>query len=701
MSSLDSFTLKCYEIKKEILRKIEKEEIRTIADIWDFIEKNVNLILSKFNRINKTFAVDIGWIQLFELKSKDYRDWGKVYYLFPLGDRILWDKHCKLISDEAGKSISFPSILEKLFSKGIAHERIYYDENISTNFILKKRIKNAGFVFEIISEQSAYLEPFLNLGVPIKGKDDPTKKFIIIHLGIWDCDEAKGFLTLRLKKISSNKRRQKEIIEENFINCKATLAKEEQEQIEGKNFYELEPESVLNKSIKIFAEIVILPITNLSKDIWAKETNKKDIEEYFRKDFISLIDTNKGNFNKIKILEPILNEFLEYVNNGYANSEELAMKMFYELFANRFKYFFTTHSDTVRNSLQIFDDLKKSQEALFWIPEYRDHFIHSIKVFLIGCIILSIIVNDSKVADFFERNKLNDGRLQFSWACISCFHDFAISIQKINPLIRRLISRFMFKVEEELKNEIPDIISGNHLVDSHSISVLKLIKISERASPINISLDTYDDILKKKLIDDISFRYLKRKADHGVASAISFITYALLDFLFNADSSLEEFLKDRIKIITKEVDKLNDIYEFGSKDATELIELYLTISKAILKHNLIFDDEIKHSLRIDFVENPLGFLLILIDNLQDWGRPSYGTLEEKKENFCIVKKIKYEKSGLILYLNYGDLADRAKISKWWESRMSKLLLGSDSPIEQISLKWDDNLEEIKSIVKTG
>jgi len=293
------------------------------------------------------------------------------------------------------------------------------------------------------------------------------------------------------------------------------------------------------------------------------------------------------------------------------------------------------YGQSIIRTIDVFKDLKDAQKALFWIPKYREHFIHSVKVFLLGSLILAELLQDSVLP------KCSDiRRSEFAWAAASTFHDIAIPLQDINPLIMELLNRFLQLPESE--EVVPNITIANHAIDTRAITYLHFLH-----TPPNLQerefLQHMNDLLQEGLINRDLLSYYKRTGDHGIASAIVFLLYSLPQTSSSGDN-LFKILKNRFTaegIINKKTTE-----EEIKKEFEKECNIYRLIAEAIARHNLTFKNdfpkEAKH--KINFNENPILYLLTICDHLQDWGRPAN---ESEKRPFCEVLRVQKSSNEMI------------------------------------------------------
>ncbi|TFG21022.1 MAG: hypothetical protein EU530_01660 [Promethearchaeota archaeon] len=253
---------------------------------------------------------------------------------------------------------------------------------------------------------------------------------------------------------------------------------------------------------------------------------------------------------------------------------------------------------------------------------YRDHTEHALRVAVLGDFLLSqdlgqgklskVIADKIELDETFIREKL--------WWLIGLLHDIGYPLGKMTTAVNYSLLNQVLKCYPTLDLEIQPLQIGlswkGNLEDYMQILEQGM---SDKArdlfrtgvGPKTRQVSQYQTFLQQQA-GHPEYRYSEQfEFDHGVLSAL-----CLLNGLG-----------------TPEVIKKNDENR-----------AYVLVAQAIALHS--FKDHLSdHS----FEKRPLGFLLILVDELQEWGRPipikvqdSYFTTDVKKENLL---------DGVLLYLD--------------------------------------------------
>lgn len=236
---------------------------------------------------------------------------------------------------------------------------------------------------------------------------------------------------------------------------------------------------------------------------------------------------------------------------------------------------------------------------------HRDHFVHQFNVASLGWHLLNIYINDNyklvdKIANIYE---VDIGTITITWWIASLLHDHAYPVQStlwslqrleylknttiLNDVVRNYTNAFKSSGRSGwLSNDLQDVlfIFDRRRGDNTLVSEIKKV-VFEKLQELN------EDIRKKLNLelDLTNCNTEKYYCDHGVLGAIN---------LFG---------------ITKDLG--NNLGEM-----TKPLEI---AGKAIFLHNLNGMNGLPRH-EIDFSKDPLVYLLILVDEIQEWSRTIFG-----------------------------------------------------------------------------
>lgn len=320
---------------------------------------------------------------------------------------------------------------------------------------------------------------------------------------------------------------------------------------------------------------------------------------------------------------------------------------------------------------EIYPEEHKKLEPLLMelYPKYRDHYIHQFQVFSLGVLIIDILIYNKKI-------KSKNGFPSVSWLLAASFHDFAYPIQKYDDYISRFFKQSL-SIEEplsflELKNNYTEYSFASHV--EHI-----LCSISKCFNDKDFKGETGTNNFNK--IRQFFYHEITKSKNHGLIGSLGL---------------LKKF-----------------------EDKIDFVHILLPAAVAIALH----DDEIWQPLhgvetnnggkeesitcvrkiaplgKLNFDAYPLAFLLILCDNIQDWGRHYKDEKWEKplREANIRLKDIFFDSGKLIIRLFFNDTRESRKLMTYKEEALGKIekLLNS-SDIEFVIEYWDREKNEATS-----
>lgn len=238
----------------------------------------------------------------------------------------------------------------------------------------------------------------------------------------------------------------------------------------------------------------------------------------------------------------------------------------------------------------VFERLLRKQEG------YREHLIHQFQVFLLGCYFIDCDLDF--FLDLYERKYINDAKsdrdqkiekLGFSWFLASFMHDFGYYFIKFNPLFDDLF-KDTWHIESPIQSNFENLIKGENVIKDIQLLTNAAMELLELDNDFNNNFPSFERMLIEKLTNE-------EKLNHG---------------LFSAFLLFRSIMSDR-----KRHDK-NIIYPIVGialhdwkiwRESTALPSQY--VRQYDLNFKFIFEKQI------------ITALLIICDNIQEWGRPDY------------------------------------------------------------------------------
>lgn len=380
-----------------------------------------------------------------------------------------------------------------------------------------------------------------------------------------------------------------------------------------------------------------------------------------RKLLDQIFDLNKISFRQV--LFTYINEHLTEKGDEYVFTSEV----FSSLWKNELGPSYSDFLEVFEPSLQYISasNLKRGGRI------YRDHYIHQFQVFLLG---LPII--DKKYA-FFKRHYENP---ELVWLVAASFHDNAYPVQLYDKWSGEFFKR-VFKI----KNEIGTIELKSKFIDEDFLSCLGYLVCSFcKTHPPQKTLENNWLATENDLIQFI-YRMITEEKNHGVLSCVSLLK--MLTSPIQENDAVRG--SDPAKKEPSNREKINaTLHDFDSA----LDGIFVPGALAIALHDeKVWNaeiikgkksgDKVKFLTKICFDDDPISFLLIFCDCVQEWGRPSKS--QDLDEN---QKEKKF-------YLKAIDITDDFVQVTLWAPYHSKT--------EDFFLKKQEELKKIQSFLKQG
>jgi hypothetical protein len=297
---------------------------------------------------------------------------------------------------------------------------------------------------------------------------------------------------------------------------------------------------------------------------------------------------------------------------------------------------------------------KDFEEVLKLDPRYRDHFLHSIQVFLYGVYIIDQLYPHIKNIGFSAK----DGdRIEDAWLVAATYHDYNYMIQMFDNWTKTFFESALYLTENN--NPVSLQLSESYVKEGYMFLTKKLTSILSLGNIDKTTLDfLYDRILIKKnhgLISGLSLlKYLEIKPSHKLSSRV--VNSASKAIAIH-DSGIWEFLAGIADV--KEEDKVGA--EFKNKKMLE---------------------------KIIFHEDPISFLLVLADSLQEEGRRGARYSESKAE----LEKLYFSSGTMHSEISFKG-KDSEKAFKWKLEEMKRVKKFLDGLKHFVIVINDGNADE--------
>lgn len=291
-------------------------------------------------------------------------------------------------------------------------------------------------------------------------------------------------------------------------------------------------------------------------------------------------------------LQQLINEHLDENDDDYEFVTEVFSELWEQHVGIPYSKFLETFEPVL---LHVFADSENMREKF-----YRDHYIHQFQVFLLGLYIIDNLYED------FEKCKCE--RPEISWLITSSFHDMAYPVQLYDEWSRAFFNR-VFSVDIKLAH----LELKSNFVDQSFLSCMGYLICSL------LYLHTGERVQGNWLVDKkelvrFFFAEITEIKNHCILSSMS-----LLKMVQTLDFDQKNTIVKKIANGQAEFDDILNRFFVPSALAIALHDkqVWQKLRKESNKHE---PPRILES--IEFEKDPLTFLLIFCDNIQEWGRPS-------------------------------------------------------------------------------
>lgn len=366
--------------------------------------------------------------------------------------------------------------------------------------------------------------------------------------------------------------------------------------------------------------------------------------------------TNLKNVSYATELRQITNEYLNYEKDDYSFVMERVKTLWTQ-------YFSIPYPD-------IHERLEPLLKELY--PKYREHFLHQFQVFLLGSIMIDRLIRFGKLNG--DKDTLSKG-----WLLAATFHDFAQAIQKYDDW-----SKTLFKDSLEIDRPLGSLeLKKDYVENTFSSSVEHIISCLGKCF---CDFDKQDRTENYNTIRHFFYYQVTDKKNHALLSSLSLLKR------FEEKGEFHTVILPSATAIAIHDDAiwqaLNGTVE--KSDGIECVKKLCTI---------------KPLSRLELKTEPLSFLLILCDNIQDWGRHFRDKeLEEGSRAANIGLRSINSNEDMItiqLFVNFNSSSLGFLKYKVDTLELVKTLLRSSSPHFLIEL-WDRGKnEKLDMDVKIG
>lgn len=367
----------------------------------------------------------------------------------------------------------------------------------------------------------------------------------------------------------------------------------------------------------------------------SENTLGKYIHEFF--DELELYDDKYNNHHYKSLLEAGIDVFLETENAYNAYEIYQTFFMIYQITAENKSDKVTENSivnepNTLLDLVRIMKKYEENTGDL--IEKQRDHFIHSVNVFLLGLAIYSqnksyreafeLYVTNSPYKKYYRIDgKFSHEEFLYRWGVAALFHDIGYPVEIIGKQLNKFINDGVKSISSTYSadtaidfkdfNEFNTIVKLDpNFADEYTknypkAKFLNLFKPTDiMANKIAIDFDSVDvNQVVKHLDNFVNIMGENGFIDHGFFSAILVLnSYGYL---------IQKYAKN------------HDFFFYPIVDS----------ATAILLHNYYRNVLQKDPFKLPAlhpIKSPLAYLLILCDELQEWNRRPFGIKDKKRSH---------------------------------------------------------------------
>jgi len=322
-------------------------------------------------------------------------------------------------------------------------------------------------------------------------------------------------------------------------------------------------------------------------------------ERYIDRRLLTLMDKlTKVSYRER--LKELVNEQLDENDNDYVFVSEVFQKLWKEFVGIPYSKFLKIFEPAL---LHVFPAAGEKQE-----PIYRDHYIHQFQVFLLGLYIIDVLYEDF--------TDCNCQKPEICWLIVASFHDMAYPVQLYDDWCTKFFHD-VFRVDVALANlDLKTTFVDGSFLSCMGHIIYSLCCRHEKKPDSNWLID------KKELVQ-FFYKEITEEKKHCILSSL-----ALLKMVQMFSSGEKRQL---IKIMSGGNGTLDNIVQ----------EVFVPSALAIALHDEKLWKKLRkgkskdYSLKIldgmEFIKNPLTFLLIFCDTIQEWGRPFMSQKGKKDE----------------------------------------------------------------------
>jgi len=286
-----------------------------------------------------------------------------------------------------------------------------------------------------------------------------------------------------------------------------------------------------------------------------------------------------------------ISKHLSYKNNEY----EFVSGVFSKLWKTQINVAYNNFLKTFDPALQhVFAETREGGRI------YRDHYIHQFQVFLLGLYVID------KIYDDFVK-KHNCKKPEISWLMISSFHDMAYPVQLYDEWSSKFFHKIFGVPKGIARIELKSKFVEQSFMNCTNCLIAKLCSKEELKG---------DWLAKKKELLRFFYEKITEAKNHCILSSMSLLKILREEYenkITIGDMDFEHICEDIIIPSALAIAIHAEEVWGGLRDKGKWQKRKTEVPLPVLR----------------FEDDPLSFLLIFCDSIQEWGRPSQSQAAEK------------------------------------------------------------------------
>ncbi|MFO7611988.1 MAG: RyR domain-containing protein [Clostridia bacterium] len=394
--------------------------------------------------------------------------------------------------------------------------------------------------------------------------------------------------------------------------------------------------------------------------------NLKDyVEKFFSR--LAIDSDSQGTHFYRQYISSSISEFLD--NETKENAYDV-----YRLFLDIYRVNLSGN----RSFIDLLDIMRNYEEkASTLIDRQRDHYIHSVNVFLLG---LAIYSQNSAFRTVFDNNiEKADGQVKFygtmaeefffRWGFAALFHDIGYPVEIISNQIKKFIAFVEgagFKSRPSARPYISyfDFSRINSIENFNESGFACPRYIKEAGKNQSVQLSKPTDLLAANLSAAFGIDYAR-------------IKNSLDDFLLTMQRN--DFVDHGFYSALIVLKWYGEMFQKTGEASCLFLNHILDSAAAIFIHNAYANMLMKEPYNLPPMEpdmHPLGFLLVLCDEAQEWNREAYGEETKKATQVDGSSIIVNETDFMLHYVTRSGLVHEGFIRRKADFMNSLLNIGS-------------------------